>query len=84
MINATVCATGNEYSAELLALIEKEFGISADSVQICSTHTHSGPNLSGGAGWGDRDVEYCETVFTPALLKAVKSAKENRHIPPIS
>ena len=77
MINATVCATGNEYSKELLALIEKEYGISSNNVQICSTHTHSGPNLSGGAGWGDRDVEYCDTVFTPAVLKAVGAAKEN-------
>lgn len=77
MINATICATGNEYSKELLGLIEKEFGISSEKVHICSTHTHSGPNPSGGPGWGYRDVEYCDTVFTPALLKAIKAAKKN-------
>lgn len=77
MLGATVCATGNEYSKELLSLIEEKYGIPAANIQLSSTHTHSGPNLSGGAGWGDRDVKYCDEVFTPAVLKVTAAAMKS-------
>ncbi len=77
MLGATVCATATAYAAELLTLIEEKYGIPSGNIQLTSTHTHSGPNLSGGAGWGDRDVKYCNEVFTPAVLKVTAEAMKN-------
>ena len=57
--------------------ISSECGINIANIIISSTHTHTAPNLSGVAGWGDIDAEYYNGIFLPAILKASKRAIES-------
>ncbi len=77
MLSATVCLINTELSDEVRAKIEAECGVCAKNILFSATHTHSGPNVSGQIGWGDIDRKYCDSIFVPAILRAVKAAKEN-------
>lgn len=74
MLSAEVCLISTALSQSILSLIEKRFGIASQNCMLCATHTHSGPNTSGQIGWGDIDREYCEEIFIPAVLSAIKNA----------
>ncbi|MBR2352970.1 MAG: neutral/alkaline non-lysosomal ceramidase N-terminal domain-containing protein [Clostridia bacterium] len=73
-MSATVCLIKTELYEEIASVVEERFGIPKDHVILHATHTHSGPNLAGEAGWGDLDREYYEAIFLPALLSAVEEA----------
>ena len=77
LITATVCLIKTEYANELLDRVSKQSGIEKSNIILAATHTHSGPNMAGQTGWGDRDVKYCEEIFSPALLASVKAAMAN-------
>ncbi|MBQ7335544.1 MAG: neutral/alkaline non-lysosomal ceramidase N-terminal domain-containing protein [Clostridia bacterium] len=74
MISATVCEIQTALCNRLLAGLETEFGIPKSNIILCATHTHSGPNLMGEYGWGEIDMEYCESIFIPRLHAAVRTA----------
>lgn len=74
MVSATVCAIADDTCDELRAVIQEKFGIPAESCMLSAIHTHSGPCLTGGTGWGGRDVAYVENIFIPGLLAAVEDA----------
>lgn len=74
LISATVCAVSTEFSQRTLDAIQQQLGILKENCILCATHTHSGPNLSGGVGWGDADTPYFETIFLPQVLSAAKKA----------
>lgn len=74
MISATVCLINTGLSEEILDKIEKECGIPAECCILNATHTHSGPNTAGEYGWGDIDRAYCDGIFIPGILNAVKEA----------
>jgi len=76
LISATVCAVSTEFSQRTLDTIEQQLGIPGENCILCATHTHSGPNLSGGVGWGDVDTPYFETIFLPQVLSAAKRAMQ--------
>lgn len=57
--------------------ISAKCGIDKKFIIISSTHTHSAPNLSGTVGWGELDMEYYNSIFLPAILKASKKALES-------
>jgi hypothetical protein len=80
MISLTVCLIRTELAQEILELIENEFSIPKENCMLNATHTHSGPNTAGEAGWGDIDREYCESIFTPKILSAVEKALSNTQI----
>lgn len=71
-----LCVLNVEISNEFCAEIEKEIGIPKGKILLCASHTHTGPNLSGGAGWGDIDTKYLE-FFKVALIEVVKTANSN-------
>ena len=74
MISATVCEINTELCNEIRSLLALEFNIPTESILICATHTHSGPNTMGQYGWGDVDREYCDNIFIPRLREAVREA----------
>lgn len=74
MISATVCLIQTEMVGRILKEIENKYGIPKHHCMISATHTHSGPNTVGTYGWGDIDLEYCENIFIPQILAAVKRA----------
>ncbi len=76
LINVTVCLIKTELIIEIRKKIKSEFGIPYENIIIASTHTHSGPNTRGNVGWGDIDTEYCEEIFIPKIIDAVKTATE--------
>lgn len=74
------CALGDlqtELSDKTAEKITAECGIPKEHILISSTHTHSAPNLSGVVGWGELNMEYYDSIFLPALLKASKQAIAN-------
>lgn len=77
MISATVCLINTELSNEILSEISSRFGIPKQHCLLHATHTHSGPNVAGADGWGEIDREYCDSIFIPKILEAVKEATEN-------
>lgn len=74
MMSITVCEMRNDIADRLLNAIQLELGIPRSCCQLHVTHTHSGPNTNGAAGWGDIDMEYCETIFIPKILEAARDA----------
>lgn len=77
MISATVCLISTDLANEILKKIEKAFGIPKQNCLLHATHTHSGPNVAGTFGWGEIDRAYCDSIFVPKILEAVKEAKES-------
>lgn len=77
MLSATVCLIQTKYAKEILSEIEQKFGIPKENCLLSATHTHSGPNTAGQVGWGDIDKKYCDGIFLPSILSAVKSAMSN-------
>ena len=41
---------------------------------ISAIHTHSGPILTGGIGWGNTDTDYVDNIFVPRVMQAVENA----------
>lgn len=74
MVSATVCAIADDTCDLLRKQIQEKFGIPAGHCMISAIHTHSGPCLTGGTGWGGRDVAYVENIFMPGVRKAVEKA----------
>ena len=78
LINATLCLVAADLCDELRQEIACRFHIPAKACTISTIHTHSGPCLAGGgAGWGNRDVTYWESIFRPKVLEAVEDALQN-------
>ena len=74
MLNATLCAFSTAYAEELLNAVSEKTKIPVQNIQLSATHTHTGPCTKGGPGWGDRDMDYCNNIFTPAVLRAAENA----------
>ncbi len=77
MVSACVGGIQGELSDNIRRLIAEECEIPFDNIMLSSTHTHSGPNVSGSAGWGDIDKKYTDGVFVPQIIKAAKVARNN-------
>lgn len=77
MLSVTVCLLNTGLSFKVRKLIESEFGIPSTHILFSATHTHTGPDVTGLYGWGDLDTEYCESIFIPGIMRAVKAAIEN-------
>ena len=77
MVSATLCAMSSEISNLLLTKIEELYNIPRTHCLIHSTHTHSGPNLFGGTGWGDIDKEYLNGILLSAIYDAIGEALDN-------
>ena len=80
MVSLTICSIQTRLSNEIRKTISDRFGIPAENTMLCCTHTHSGPNTTGGEGWGEIDREYCDSIFIPQILKAAESAVKNTQI----
>ena len=77
MISLTVCLIRTQLAQEILELIENEFSIPKENCMLNATHTHSGPNTAGETGWGDIDRAYCDEIFIPQIIAAVRQAVDN-------
>ncbi|MBR2322383.1 MAG: neutral/alkaline non-lysosomal ceramidase N-terminal domain-containing protein [Clostridia bacterium] len=77
ILNTTLCSINNAITNTLLKEISIATGIPAENVLIHSTHTHSGPNVSGNSGWGDVDTNYVSEILIPNLVKVCIGAKLN-------
>jgi len=55
---------------------EKELGIAADMIMLCSSHTHSGPATITLRGIGDRDENYIESLEGD-VLGSIREALAN-------
>ena len=60
--------------SETIAAIARETNVSASHILLCSTHTHSAPNVSGMEGWGEIDRPYFDGILLPAAVEAAKEA----------
>lgn len=74
MLSATVCLIQTKFANDILLTVEQKFGIPKENCLLSATHTHSGPNTAGQVGWGDIDKEYCDEIFLPSILRAIKRA----------
>lgn len=75
LISAEVALIENCLTERLRRLCGEICGIEPWQVVISSTHTHSAPNVAGMSdGWGELDVEYCESIFVPAVCRAAEQA----------
>ncbi len=77
MISVTVGSVNTKLTDSLRGEISKRFDIPYGNIQICATHTHSAPNITGSTGWGEVDMDYYESIFHPAILRVVQAATEN-------
>lgn len=77
IIEATVCTVAAALYDQVSTAIEKQNGIPSGHILLHATHTHSGPVLSGNAGWGEFDSEYAESIFLPTVMKVAAEAVAN-------
>lgn len=74
------CAVGDiqtELSDKTAEEIAAVCNVPKEHILISSTHTHSAPNLSGVVGWGELNMDYYNSIFLPAVLKASQNAVKN-------
>ena len=74
LVTADVCEIQTALSDEIRRAAGEAAGIAWQNILLSATHTHSAPNVTGMEGWGDVDRPYVDTVFLPAIVKAVKEA----------
>ena len=60
LIVSDACVTDNEDARKLRAAIADELQIEASGIMIAGTHTHSGPAMSLGIGWGEMHAGYLQ------------------------
>ncbi len=77
LISLTLCEADTKVCDELRGLASRISGVAVTRIMICCTHTHSGPNVAGNAGWGDIDRAYIDSVLLPRLSEAVEKAAGN-------
>lgn len=77
LISVTVCAVNDDLQYRLRSEISKQTGVPVGNIIISATHTHSGPNTTGGTGWGDIDNEYIDNIFFDALVNAAVDSTKN-------
>jgi hypothetical protein len=76
LLAMSVLYTSNELTAEVQKAIGGELGIDPSHVILSSSHTHSGPNMSGTRTYAP-DLDYINGIFKPGCLKAAKKAFES-------
>jgi len=76
LVTLDLCVINVDIADDIRTLIEKEVGIPAKHIMLSASHTHTGPNLSGGTGWGDIDTNYLK-FFKGVLIDVVKEATSN-------
>jgi len=77
LISATVCLINTMLSDEIRGRVAEATGMPATNIILSATHTHSGPCTAGNTGWGELDREYCDGIFIPKIISAVKTALKN-------
>ncbi len=77
MISVTLCVIEDEICDNLRKQINESCNIPFDNIMISAIHTHSGPITATQVGWGNADKKYCDEIFFPGLLEAVKEANAN-------
>lgn len=79
IIVSDACVTDDEDARELRRSIASELEINPSGIMIAGTHTHSGPAMSLGIGWGEMHEGYLkhwrETV-REAARQAIASEEE--------
>ncbi len=74
MLTFSVGDFGTGACTQTREVIARECGIPMENILASATHTHSAPNVSGIAGWGDVDRPYLEGILIPGAVKAAKEA----------
>ncbi len=77
MLSVTVCSVNDVLQSNIRKEISEKTGVPFGNIMICATHTHSGPNITGGTGWGEMDHDYSENCFYKACVNAAVSAVSN-------
>lgn len=78
LISCTLCAISTILSERLRREVSEATGVASENIMVTCTHTHSGPPVSGSAGWGEADMGYFDDVLRPNVLKATKTAMEKK------
>lgn len=78
LISNTLLLLSNMLADKLRREVSNVSGVAFDKIMIACSHTHSGPNIGGGAGWGDADMGYYDNILIPKTLKAVETAMQNK------
>ena len=74
MLSFSVGDFGTGACTQTRETLARECGLPLENILASATHTHSAPNVSGIAGWGDVDRPYLEGILIPGALKAAKEA----------
>lgn len=77
MVSITLCVIGGDICDTLRKQISDTCGIPFENILLSAIHTHSGPITAQMSGWGDLDVKYCDEIFMPGVIEAVKEANAN-------
>ena len=76
MLSLCVCSINTKLCNGLVAQIDEKYGVPKGNIIVHCIHNHSGPNITGGIGWGGLDMEYYNGIFLPAVLRVVGEAKK--------
>ncbi|NLM76664.1 MAG: hypothetical protein GX173_01070, partial [Ruminococcaceae bacterium] len=74
LISADICTYHQNSADRLRRLVSDQTGMPAENIIFCTTHTHSGPAASAGAGWGTTNEQYNLKLLEPAVLQAAQKA----------
>ena len=60
--------------------IYKKTGTDPAGIMVCGSHTHSGPTISRGIGWGELNVEFREQWITQAIARGVEAINDEEDV----
>ena len=69
LICSAVCAIDKALGDAVREKIEQQTGIPFSNIMVTAIHTHTGPATALGVDW-----DYCDNIFIPQVLEAVKQA----------
>ena len=72
LICSAVCAIDKKLGDVVRERIEKETGIPVENIMVSAIHTHSGPATAIDVDW-----DYCDNIYIPQVMEAIKQASAN-------
>ena len=77
MIIGTDAVVSDDFESRVLrARISDELKILPQAIMFTATHTHSGPSMSFGIGWGERDEKYL-AIWRETVMEVARTAITN-------
>ncbi len=77
LISADICNLNKKIVDKIRQPVSKATGIPEENISMVTTHTHSGPAISGQGAWGSTNEEFVSDILIPKATETAINAASN-------